>query len=109
MKNFSHDVEKMFSDSWNGGIITSPDWDGIVSAAIICAHFEKTHLIGFYVPNDDNDTSRVYLSDQINDDNILDELENAVWVDLDIWFCPGLVPSNVRQLLHSQPAASIYR
>ena len=85
MKNFSHDVEKMFSDSWNGGIITSPDWDGIVSAAIICAHFEKTHLIGFYVPNDDNDTSRVYLSDQINDDNILDELENAVWVDLDIF------------------------
>ncbi len=74
----------MFSDSWNGGIITSPDWDGIVSAAIICAHFERAHLIGFYVPRENNH-SRVYLSNEIIDEKVLSALQNSVWVDQDIF------------------------
>jgi len=75
-------ILSVFDDSkWDGGLIVSPDWDGIMSAAIVCSHYEKASLIGFY----DGGELRISSSVTESDDNIVSKLERSIWLDVDIF------------------------
>ena len=69
------------NEDWDGGLVISPDWDGILCAALVCSHYEKAELIGFY------DGTEIRLSTTALDDSetALSTLQKAVWLDLDIF------------------------
>jgi hypothetical protein len=66
---------------WDGSLIVSPDWDGIMSAAIVCSHYERASLIGFY----DGGELRISSSTTESVDNIVSKLERSIWLDVDIF------------------------
>ena len=64
---------------WNGMIIASPDLDGLVAASILCEHYPEARLVGFYDPNRQGH-GEVYATNGVG----VNDLQKAVWVDLDI-------------------------